>query len=468
MALGKNLATGRADASQDAIMKTVRKPKFVDNAVNHAEVVKDKKGFVVKPPTQDDFVPSHDRRYSLVEEEEAIRLTHKSSDGHRYEKEVFFSTEKVGPSSQLPPLVVNSENPSESLVPSKIEDVNKGVRFRLENMKGRNLQRIGFNGKDVQFAQKASVGLRTSDLAGRIAKATPSSVNAVELKRPSNAFIAYDFYGTSASSALRFISRHDGYSARGDKFGNLHYSHQKQFNREHVVTDSTVLGDSIEDKTENVPNRVVVRGQNRANNDSNVVQVDDFGNQASGIVEVPGGIYAPTAVTKASARRIGQRFLASAKRVKSGETLSKVIHASTIYPGDVISYRTRSSDDRKVVLRAKHDLVARTSELYINSTPSNLEDIIQQFQEVEISNSESDNPELNRQIKREEFATGAGFNIKVTWQIGARKSRNRGVGIIIGHDRRSIIHGRSDYAEARNAHLKIQSSLLSFESSRRG
>jgi hypothetical protein len=465
---GFNRTTGRFDASQTPVMKRIRKPKFVDNAVSHAEITKAQSGFVVKAPTQADFVPSHDRRYTIVEEEEAVRLTHKTSDGHRYVKEVFFSDEKVGPSSPLPPLIVNSDKTNQSLVPSKIENVDKGVRFRLENMKGRDLNGVGFTGKDVHLAQKANVGLRSSDLATRIARATPSSLNGVEVRRPSNSFIAQDFYGIAADAALRFVSRHDGYSVRGDRFGNLLYSHQHQFNREHVVTSNTVMGGSIKDKTENIPNRIVVRGRNRANNDNNVVQIDDHGNQSSGVIEIPGGISAPTAITKAAARRVGQRFLASAKRVTSGEILKEVVHVSTIYPGDVVSYRTPDSDQRQIVLHAKHDLVQKHSELHINATSSNLEDVIQRFQEVDIGNTSSDNDEKNRQTKHEDFATGAGYKLKVTWQIGVRKSLNSGVGMLIGHYRRSTINGRADIAESRNAHLKIGTSLLTFETSRRG
>jgi len=40
MAVGKNLATGRFDADQNAVMKVVRKPRFVDNAVRHGEYTK--------------------------------------------------------------------------------------------------------------------------------------------------------------------------------------------------------------------------------------------------------------------------------------------------------------------------------------------------------------------------------------------------------------------------------------------
>ena len=51
MALGKNIATGRSDAAQNAVMKKVRKPRFVDNAVKHGEYTKLRAGFAVNKPT---------------------------------------------------------------------------------------------------------------------------------------------------------------------------------------------------------------------------------------------------------------------------------------------------------------------------------------------------------------------------------------------------------------------------------
>ena len=133
MALGKNLATGRADAAQNAIMKKVRKPKFVDNGVRHGEYTKQQSGFLVKAPTSSDFMPTHDRKYSLIEEEDTIRLLHNTSDGHRYTGDIFVNEEKVSKvtDATLPPLIIGADNPDQALVPASIEASNKGSRYRL-------------------------------------------------------------------------------------------------------------------------------------------------------------------------------------------------------------------------------------------------------------------------------------------------------------------------------------------------
>ena len=87
-------------------------------------------------------------------------------------------------------------------------------------------------------------------------------------------------------------------------------------------------------------NRVVVRGKVRANNDQNVVQIDDLGPQKDTVNEIPGGVYAPTAVTKASAKMIGRRLLSMAKKAEGNKKLKGVLLSSKIQPGDVVSYDT--------------------------------------------------------------------------------------------------------------------------------
>ena len=443
MALGKNLITGRFNAAQTPIMKRVRKPRFVDNAVRHGEYSKVQDGFKVAAPTQSDFLPTHDRKYLLAEEDDTVRILHNPSDGHRYTGAIYTDSDKVTTSSTLPPLFVGSENINQSLVPSSIESSTKGTRYRIENLKGRDLSQVGFTNKTVHIAQKVGVGLRTSDLAIRVAKGTNSSLNGVVAPNPSATFVAQDFYGADAITALRFLSRHDNYNVRGDSFGNIYYVHQKRHGREHIISSTMVSEGSISEVSENVPNRVIVRGKARANNDDNVVQVDDRGPQSTGVNEIPGGIYAPTAITQASARAIGRKFLTMAKQATGGETLRGVFHASNIQPGDVISYRTKTGSQRKIVLSTQHNLTERKSELRINSVESSLEDIIQRFQESDISSSLSNNSERNRQFSTEEFTTAFGFNVKMAWRVDVREIKNRKQGMVMGKSR-GIIRGRRE------------------------
>lgn len=441
MALGKNTVTGRADAAQSTVMKRVRKPRFVDNAVRHGEYTRKQAGFTVEKPTATDFVPTAERKYRLIEEEDTIRLLHNPTESVRYEGALFYDVDKVTTSTQLPALVIGAEDHTQALVTSQIQDAVKGTRYRLENLKGRSLSEIGFTDKTIRFAQKVGVGMRTSDLAGRVAKVNTSSINGVRAKQPSSTFLAQDFYGVEAFTALRFLAKHDGYSPRSDRFGNFCYFPQSNIEREYFVNESRVLGGTIDDDSDSAPNRVVVRGQARANNHANVVQVDDFGRQETGIIEVPGGIHAPTAVTATSARSIGRRMLRMAKNATGSKKLVDVVGAGNMHPGDMISYQTRVDNERYIVLGSHLDLNSRRAELHVNSVDVALEDVLQRFQEIDVSGSVEANEERNRQFAVEEFSTSFGFKFRVSWQIAERVDMNRGVGYTLGSVHRNNING---------------------------
>lgn len=441
MALGKNLSTGRSDAAQDSVMKAIRKPRFVDNAVRHGEYTKTAAGFVVNAPTQSDFMPTTEKRYKLIEEEDTIRLLHNPTENVRYEGALFLDGDKVTTSTALPALVVGAEENDQALVVSQIQDATKGTRFRLENLRGGNLKSIGFTDKTIHFAQKVGVGLRTSDLAHRVAKANTSGINGVRARTPSLTFLGQDFLGVEAYSALRYLSKHDGYSPKADRFGNVCYFPQNHVEREYFVGENRVLGGSQEESNENTPNRVVVRGKARANNQDNVVQVNDFGRQQNGVTEVPGGIHAPTAITKASAKAIGQRMLKMAKNATGSRKLKEVSAASHMHPGDLVSYQTRTDNERYIVLGSRISLNDKTTELHVNSVDVTLEDVLQRFQEIDVSGSAEANEERNRQFAVEEFHTSFGFKVRVTWQLSERVDMNRGVGYTIGMNRRNTING---------------------------
>ena len=448
MAVGKNLATGRADATQNVIMKAVRKPKFVDNAVRHAEYTKQQSGFLVKAPTSSDFMPTHDRTYSLIEEEDTIRLVHTVSKGHRYTGNVFVNDEKLDKTFQstLPPLIIGANNPEQLLAPASIEtttvDATDGSKIRLGNLKGLELKQIGFTDKRVRIGQKANVGLRTTDLVSRLAKGSTNSLNGLTIKNPSGTFVAQDFYGTDGVSAMRFLAKHDGYKVSTDQFGNLHYSHQQKHTREHIITQTMVSEGSIETEGESTLNRVIVRGKPRANNDQNVVQVDDFGPQKDTVNEISGGIHVPTAITKASAKAIGRRVLAMTKKAKGNEKLMGTLMSSRVQPGDIISYETITDSDRKIVLSTRHYLTQKKSDININSVDGSIEDILQRFQEVDIGSSTRDNEERNRQFNQEEFATAFDYKFKITWRVETREVKDPTTGIVIGIPNRNTVHGR--------------------------
>ena len=83
----------------------------------------------------------------------------------------------------------------------------------------------------------------------------------------------------------------------------------------------------------------------------------------------------------------------------------------------------------------------RKSDLHVNSVDATLEDVLQRFQEVDISGSLDSNYERNRQFSVEEFSTSFGLKMKISWEISERVDSNRSVGFNIGHTNRNTLHG---------------------------
>jgi len=459
MAVAKNTNTGRSDAAQPTVMKRIRKPKFVDNAVRHGIYTQTASKRSVAKPKQSDFQPTHQRTYTLTEQDDSIDLVHTPTEHMRYEGAVFHQGDKLSSGATKPAMVTSDSNTKENLVVGQVVAATKGSRLMVPNLKGRALTDIGMNTKTVQITQPVNVGLRTSDLAARLGDSQSSSLNSVNVsrKRGSTTFVAKDFNGIDGVSAMRFLSRHDGHRLITDRFGNLFYQHQLQSNRSHYLSNVAVTGGKTETETDHLPNRLVVRGKARALNDSNTVTVDDFGAQVSGVIEVPGGINAPTAVSKASARTIGRKFLAAANRAKGATTLHGVVRATTIQPGEAVRYQTQTDNDNFNVLTATHHLIKRMTDIRVTSMDTGIADLLQRFQQNDIVALSEVSEEKSRQIETIEFGTSARYQVTSKWTV--ESSSFGEVGIIIGHADRGVIGGKSTRPkEEQQSLLKVQNS----------
>ena len=443
MALGKNLATGRFDADQNAVMKRVRKPRFVDNAVRHGEYTKSSSGFTVNKPTQSDFIPTPERKYKLIEEDDTIRIMHNQSDGLKYEGSIFYNNEKVSTTSKVPSLIVGADDAQQKLELSSVESSTKGSRYRIENLKGRSLKDIGFTDKEVRITQPIDIGLRTSDLAIKVVGSKKGAVNGIHLKSDSNKFLARDFYGINTGVVFKYLTKHDSFSIRNDKFGNLKYLPQQTHDNHHFIAPALITNGIDENDADDVYNRVIVRGKDRANNSKNAIQVDDFGSQDKGIKELPGGLSLPTAVTKSATRTGGRRILAMIKKAGLRQTLRDTLHSIKVSPGDSASFLYENRE-QKIVLHTHHDVNKKISQITVGSVDGTLEDVIEKFREVDVANQFDSGEERSRQFESIEFSTFAGFKIKSTFQISEKVDINFNQSMIIGS-------GVSSYMRTRRA-----------------
>lgn len=447
-----NRTTGRQSDSQSAVMKVLRPPVLVDNAVHHAQYEKVQTGYRVKPPTKGDFHPTHDRRYELVEEEDGVRVLHKTTDGHRFTGSTFFHDRQLT-NGQEPPLILFSDaDPKHRLAPKQVGTTTTGSRLTLQNVNSKSLNDLGFPTGDVRLGQVADVGLRSSDLALKALSDPSGALNSISVPRQqrkipyhSTTFVSQDFRGTDAVSASRFLSKHDMFGLHSDRFGNLAYSRRNSVKREHFISARMVTQGIETDSVSHVPNRVVVRGASRADNDDNVVIVDDIGLQGGDhnrpVNEAVGGIHVPTAKTRASARRIGQRFLAGARKAVGSHTLRSVHGRMMAQPGERAKLSGLSTSSHASILKTTHRIHEKVTDIQVKSLDSGISDILQKLQEnVVVNNDQSDS--RVEQIQTSAFSTGDEVDVKSTWVVAVRPVRQKG--LIINHPRRGLIHGRTD------------------------
>ena len=341
-----------------------------------------------------------------------------------------------------PVLMYSESNPRNRLGPEIISTrVTKGNQFVIPNMKGRSLKDVGFEDSLVKLGQRVDVGLRTTDLAVKLTGQAGSSISSTKIdkKRHSSNFLSYSFNDVDVLSALRFVSKHDGKGIRADRFGNINYTQQNKINKEHSLSTGMVTGGIETNNIHHSPNRVTVYGKKWANNIDNVVKVDDTGRQTNGVVnEVSGGIHVPTASNTSSARRIGQRLLATANRAKNTKTLKGIVKGTKISPGDQVRFRDDNIEEQ-IVLQTKHNLTEKTTDVVLSSVLTGVDDILQKFQEDNITNNFDTGISKTGQITTINLTANAIINISSQHQTTIRSTGSKG--LIIGAGARGKIHG---------------------------
>jgi len=283
-------------------------------------------------------------------------------------------------------------------------------------------------------------------LAERIVNSSRKTLSGFRISAPSNVFVAKDINNVDALTAIRYLSRHDGFMAKSDAQGMTSYIHQLRGNKTSYVSNTMILGGIDESSMDAAPNRVTVRGKSRANNDDNVVQVDDIESQKDGIREVPGGIFAPTANNRNSTKNIGRKFLTTAKRAKGAKTLKETVSSVKVRAGDTLSFLNTTEKTQNMVLKVRHHLIKKRSDIQISSVQGTLEDLMQRAQEGDISSMFDEGQERTRQIKEENYSVGASMTVKTSWVVLARQIRPEGM--IIGHPTRAVIGADSTIPSA--------------------
>ena len=400
-------ATGRDDNIRTAVGSIVEAPKFVDNAIHHAVYTRDSntKGqyLALSRPTQSDFQVTAERRYRLIEEESAVRLTYADAPGINDSTTVFFESGSLT-ASTTPPMLLHGS--SGRLRPKTVEAASSGSRITLQNMEGKSLSDLSFDDTHVHAGQTASVGLRTTDLVQRMFRDEQHSLNSISVglpytgvrtgassankgggvNRDSMNFLAQNFRGVNIPSAVRFIGRFDNYAILHDRFGNFVYAPDimSVTDRRLGVSRGEVGGASI-DPVVKVANRLVVRGDSIALNDNIEAVVDDSELQKKHGSVKSITIDDPTATTVAAARRTAAQLLRLNRKGQGALTSKEHAGAWDIQPGDVVQYTDPVTKMlvQVAVVEVEHRLSDGTSDFNFLSYDKGVEGVLMGFSDAQ-------------------------------------------------------------------------------------
>ena len=423
---------GRLDNVQDTVKSSVEMPTFVDNAVLHAEYTRVKDAVsgrmhTLKPPTQSDFQMTHDRRYRFVEEQSAIKLVHANKPGIDREGQVYYDGNKLTTGGQVPLLVYAESDYKQRLKSQSIETATQGSRLILQNMQGRTLGDIEFGDEShVRLGQKVGVGFRTTDLVQQLfvdklhglnsisvghnfagpRAGTVSSYKGADVARHSSTFLSQNFRGVRIPTALRYIARHDDYALFHDRFGNFLYTPRVFAHSDRTVGQVQGMGESESDPIADVANRLIVSGKTQANNDDNIIVVDDAELQKRHGHIKQEEVIDPTATTEQAARRSANQFLRANRKAQGAFRSSGHMKSWDLNAGEVVEYQNPVDKqvERVAIIESRHDLSANTSEFQFASYQQGLEGVLTAFgggQEVEADESQ---PDRNLQVIKKEIS----------------------------------------------------------------
>ena len=438
----------RLDDVQDTVKSSIETPVFVDNAVLHAEYVRDDdatSGRVqrVKPPTQSDFQMTHGRRYRFVEEQSTIRLTHADKAGIDSEGQVFFENGRLQTGDQPPLLTFAELEPVNRLRAKSVESATQGSRLVLQNMKGRTLADVEFSDEThVRLGQTVGVGYRTTDLIQRLFTDKLHGLNSVsvgftfagpragsvtsyrgaDIARHSMSFLSQNFRGVHIPTALRFIARHDGYALFYDRWGNFLYTPRVFAHTDRVVGQSQGMGGAESDPIVDVANRLVVTGARRANNDSIVITVDDAELQKRHGHVKQEEVIDPTATTERKARRSANQLLRQNRKAQGTFKSKKHVKSWDLSAGEIVEYQNPVDKqiERVAILEAFHSLKSHTSTFQFAAYQQGLEGVLQAFGEGQELLQEESQTDRTLQIQTKEVSGIGRARLNVRMLAGVR------------------------------------------------
>ena len=421
---------GRFDDTLSDVATDMRKPVFVDNAVHYAKIEPRSEGkskVTIEARNAENYDLATEKAYSLIENESAVMLTHRETEGHTLKSVIWSGKGKNSPT----PLMYSEKTPSIRLIGKSESVTNTGIRMELRNMKGRTLKELGFDDDAVHFGQLLDIGFRTTDLAIKAANDASETLTAVSIgdsmttpnssyrRKHSTSFLATDFNNVNLITAMRYISRHDNGIPFYNRFGILMYVPINYFSNISVLEKNLRMGSKHKNPVNDGENRVSVQGRRLAVNEDLIVTMDDRSKQqgkfSNDVIENITPTFDASVTSVQQARRVARKMLKANNLLDGKITSEKHPHHWNLRPGDIVFYDGK----RRMVVGAIHRLSDSTSDFVLVSDDSGLQGILQGILEGSISEKSIRNPDVS-QIKQENFSFFANMDVHITPIITAR------------------------------------------------
>ncbi len=373
-------------------MTSIRKPKFVDNALYLGEYTPQSdtvNRVTVKQRKTATYGVATGRAYDITELQDSLILKQPQTHGRNYQGAVVYMGSSIkSDSDKNKPVLLYAKNATyERLRPSSVMGSGVGTTFAIKNTKAKSFEQLGFTSTQAHIGHPIDAGLRTTDLAIRLSRDIADSLTSVNIalpmsasnsevdrRRHSHAFLGADFHGITLVDALRFISRHDGRVVHFDRFGNLLYVPFQFEEGGRFIDHNARTGPTVSNPVENISNRVIVEGLPTAVNDTAFAEVNNSEKQTSGdVLEEPQVVGDFTVRSNEQAREVGRNIL-KANAVMLGN-LTSAGHPNSwdLRPGMIIEY----NGERKILIEVRHRLAQNTTDLVFLSVETGVEGVLQ-------------------------------------------------------------------------------------------
>jgi len=382
----------RMTVSNPTVMTSIRKPKFVDNALYLGEYTPQsdtQNKITIKQRKTATYGVATGRAYDITELQDSMILKQPQTHGSNYQGSIIYMGSAItnDADKNKPVLLYGKDATYERLRPSSVISSGVGTTFAVKNTKSKSLEQLGFTSTQAHIGHPINAGLRTTDLAIRLSRDIADSLTSVNIalpmsasnsevdrRRHSHSFLASDFHGITLIDALRFISRHDGRVVHFDRFGNLLYVPFQFEEGSRFIDHNARTGPTVSNPIENISNRVIVEGLPTAVNDTAFAEVNNSEKQSTGdVLEEPQIVGDFTVRSNEQAREVGRNILKANSVMLGNLTSAGHPNSWDLRPGMIIEY----NGERKILIEVKHSLAQNTADLVFLSVETGVEGVLQ-------------------------------------------------------------------------------------------